>query len=377
MRYLRRVNRGEIVLGKPVAMDLFDSKRKVILRSGYAIESEKRLKDLILSGLFYEGHLALGAYTDMEEEIRKSPPFELIEKTRTQLRILLNNIETIEGFQSEIMGLSEQIQMIYEKDADAAISTIFGKKDREYGIAHSIDSAFLCEVIAKRLHDAPKKRRSLIAAALTMNVGMLELQAELFFQAEPLTETQKESLEHHQHTSVEILNHCGVTDEIWLNTILQHHEYLDGSGYPKGLEAEEITPFSRILTIADIYSAKVSNRGYRETILPNTGLREIFLGARGQAVDPELVKILVKDLGVYPPGTFVRLTNGEIAIVTHRGKEAHEPVVRSVKRRTGMPFPKPIKRDCASEDFSIKEVIPERECNIEIDRHELWGYRKK
>ncbi len=266
------------------------------------------------------------------------------------------------------------LQSIYGHDPDAVISTIFDKKNREYAVPHSVDSALICEIISKRLDIPPEARRLLIAAAFTMNVAMLQFQDRLFFQENPLTDEQKKELLNHPKQGVELLRKQGVTDETWLQTVLQHHELLDRKGYPGALSPGDVAQYSRILMGSEIDSAKLSNLGYREPILPNTGIREIFLGTRGHSVDTELVKVLVKELGIYPPGTLVRLKNKEIAIVTHQGEKAHTPIVCSIRRASGIPFSSPVERNCTYDKHTIIEVITETASNIKVNRPQFLGY---
>jgi len=131
-----------------------------------------------------------------------------------------------------------------------------------------------------------------------------------------------------------------------------------------------------MLTIVDIFCAKISNRGYRLGLMPNTGLRELFLIERKQHVDLEMVAQLIKVVGIYPPGTLVRLLNGEVAVVTHRGEKAHQPIVRVVANPKGIPLPLPVKRDCRQKQFSVKEALNSAPLKRKINPYGLWGYEQ-
>ena len=95
---------------------------------------------------------------------------------------------------------------------------------------------------------------------------------------------------------------------------MQHHEKYDGTGYPYGLKGREISLFGRILTIADIYDALISDRPYRQGILPSEAM-EYIMGGGGTYFDPEISIVFVKKLALYPVGTCVELSNGMIGIV--------------------------------------------------------------
>jgi len=80
-------------------------------------------------------------------------------------------------------------------------------------------------------------------------------------------------------------------------------------------------------------------------------------------------------LGVYPPGTIVKLANDEIAVVTHRGEKAHTPIVQCVfKSNKESLFLNPIERDCSKDEFAIKEIICDEQGKMKFDLHLLWGY---
>ena len=91
-----------------------------------------------------------------------------------------------------------------------------------------------------------------------------------------LTEDQRLMIDTHPLAGVELLQAAGVDDEVWLEAVLQHHERLDGSGYPSGLEGDAISPGARMLAIVDIYSAMVRPRAYREAIHARHALRSLF-----------------------------------------------------------------------------------------------------
>jgi HD-GYP domain-containing protein (c-di-GMP phosphodiesterase class II) len=212
-----------------------------------------------------------------------------------------------------------------------------------------------------------------MAAALTMNISMIALQDKLYSFRHPLNEKQRSEILNHPERSVDMLEKCGVRDEVWLHTIIQHHELLDGSGYPQAEKESDITQPSRVITLGDLYGAKISNRSYRKPMLPTTALREIFTN-QGQRIDPIMSKILIKNLGLYPPGSFVELGNGEIAVVTRVASDARYPVVCSVVGANGKRLAKPAVRDTSIKIFEIKKILTPDEARIEVNRYQLWGY---
>jgi HD-GYP domain-containing protein (c-di-GMP phosphodiesterase class II) len=135
-----------------------------------------------------------------------------------------------------------------------------------------------------------------------------------------------------------------------------HHEAEDGSGYPFGKAGGDIPRNAKIIALADRYCACVSARDYRKSLLPNVTLREIFL-ERGKGIDPILAAHFIKVLGIYPPGTYVRLNSGEIGVVSRKGSGADTP----------------IKRDTTGEMYAIREALSEEQANIRFNMSQVWG----
>ena len=96
-----------------------------------------------------------------------------------------------------------------------------------------------------------------------MNMSILQLQDVLQAQQAPLTGEQKEVIQRHPETSAALLRERGVSDEIWLNAVLCHHEAIDGSGYPQGSKGDAIPMPAQLVSLADVYCARISNREYR------------------------------------------------------------------------------------------------------------------
>jgi HD-GYP domain-containing protein (c-di-GMP phosphodiesterase class II) len=201
---------------------------------------------------------------------------------------------------------------------------------------------------------------------------MLKLQDDLFRQDQPLQPTQKQAITSHPIESARMLASLGVTNAVWMTAVIQHHELLNGKGYPRGLSMGEVSAGARILKLADMYTAMITPRSYRKAMLSKMAMRDIFV-KRGSEIDEELAVYIVKELGVYPPGVFVKLQSGELAIVTHRGINPKAPVVKVVVGPRGAPYDKPVERKTDIREYEILDVV-ERDMIVKIDLHKLWGY---
>jgi HD-GYP domain-containing protein (c-di-GMP phosphodiesterase class II) len=369
-----RVKKGEIIIGKPIPWNAFDENGMLLLRKGQIIQSASQLDILIARGLF---HVKLENEDDTKKLVIKAQqsPFELIDSVQIRLENLFKSITSgaSKNFSVKILELCKMLQQACELDTDAALGTIFMDNKCGYTIIHPIHIAILCEVMSRELKWSENDRLLLLAAALTQNVAINDLQDKLYHQKEPLSNEQKQLIHEHPERSVELLSSAEVTNRVWLDAVLYHHEALDGSGYPFGLKGYAIPKSARLITVGDIYGASISKRTYREALPPDAAMREIYIKG-GERIETDLIKMCVKLIGIYPPGTFVRLMNGEIAVVTHRGEKAHLPIAHSVVRENGKMFLDPQKRDCSKDQYSIKEIITNDKDKIPVNCCQLWKH---
>jgi hypothetical protein len=157
-----------------------------------------------------------------------------------------------------------------------------------------------------------------------------------------------------------------------MQSVAMHHERLDGSGYPKGLAGAQIPIGARIVALADAFTAMMRPRADRPAYLAKDALRELFVGGAAK-FDPRLVQLLVKQLGVYPPGTVVKLANGEIGVCVRRTNDARKPVLRAVIDPSGQLYATPKRRDVDETASKIVEVLPsDRHRNIRSLIVQLW-----
>jgi HD-GYP domain-containing protein (c-di-GMP phosphodiesterase class II) len=372
---MERVKDNDIIVGSPIPWDAYDEKGELLLREGDVMESETELNALIEIGLF---HIKTQADVETTYAIESSTsPFEMLEGVQKILSRLFNRVpaELTSNFPSTILNLGRTIQQACDQDMDASLGVILMNRSHPYTISHPVNAAIICETVTRHLQWEEDDRLSLLAATLTANIAMIELQEKLYSQKEPLSTEQRHQINQHPEQGVEILQKSGVTNKMWLDIVHFHHEAIDGSGYPSGLRRSAIPIGSQILAVADHYCAGVSHRKYRAALSPNDAMLEIYLSS-GKRVEPKIMNLCVKLIGVYPPGSFVRLANNEIAVVTHRGQKTNVPIVHSLVRADGTLFSTPQGRDCSQEEFAVKDLILSDQDKVDIDPNELWGYRE-
>lgn len=312
---------------------------------------------------------------DPDVAFKMRSPFGQLIQLRDQLIEIFKNPHA-DGQLDKVESITTRIQRICGAVPDVALATIFIDLQEHYTVQHAMHVAIVAELVSSYLGWKENYRYPLVAASLTMNISMGLLQDEFWSQQDKLNEQQRKLIHHHPLNSTKILQQMGVTDLNWLDYVEKHHEVIDGSGYPFGLKNDKVSLGASIIHIADIYCAKVTGRSYRDPIIPNEAAKQVFMDkerkSKGTAIE-----ILVKTLGLYPPGCQVQLANGETGVVIKRGKRVDTPWVKSVMDGNGMRFPAPQTRDTSQPAFIIKDIIIPNVVKWDPEYEHLWGYGKK
>lgn len=374
----KELHSGDLTIGEPLEWDIYDRKGRLLLRRGMIVLSEKQLNKIISYGAqrILENENGLETTSD-EEKAEDLSPFANIDKAVKEIsRVFSTMLKHVANKDSNILtrvySLSSYLMELYDYDADAVLGALHLERRYPYAVIHPINTAMLSLVMANQLEYSIEQKLSLVSAALTANLGMFGLQQKLMTQREDLTPEQQDKINKHPISSAVLLKHWGINDKRWLEIVLQHHEKGDGTGYPRRLSGDKFIEEARILGIADRYHALLSPRKYRRGLLPTDALSLMFKG-RGAEVDEDLTLLFVKELGIYPPGTFVRMKSGDTGIVTRRGEDRMYPIVKSILNNRGAKYPMPLVRDTnAQRLFEITGMCqsPRYEPNLRA----LWDY---
>jgi len=368
---LEKLGAGLAKCGVPLEFDIFGEDGKVLLRRGFVIADQQQLDAFLKRGLFIE---TATSAAKIEEDLlggHEYDPFWMWDQIVAKLGRLLREYETQEDVPSKVIRLSRQVQMLNDRSRDAALAAMILLSDQgRYSQVHALHAALLCDMVAVRLEWDEERRRSVVCAALTMNISIVDTQQLLVEQVEPLTPEQRQDIKTHPKSGADILHGVGVEDATWLQAVLDHHETPLGYGYPNG--TKEVGEEATLLRTVDVFSAKVSPRASRKSMSGAQALRVLFTDPGMTTANP-FVTVLIKEVGIYPPGSFVKLANGEIGIVYKRSANAHTPLVLSLTNTQGTPEAKPIRRDTSREEFKVISIVPRENVKIRIDPVGIWG----
>ncbi|WP_200193343.1 HD-GYP domain-containing protein [Halorhodospira abdelmalekii] len=369
----------DVQVGSPAPFDIEDAYGHLLLRRGGLIESEAQRERLLQIGRT-PYHVAVKRHgSGSVSKRRNDPNAPFLNPFDEIYRISLTLQESFrwlghDRFLRRLDLLISRIGNVLEHDAEASIGAAHLDEEFPYAIRHPIRKAMLCDTVAARIGIPDSERRSIVCAALTANLGMLEEQKQLDRQSTPLSDEQWELIQNHPHRSVERLLDAGLTDRLCLRIVAEHHERLDGSGYPEGLKAQDICRGARLLAIADTYMAMVTDRGYR----PATAVRETLLellNQSGSKYDRDLLADFIHTIGIYPAGSFVALDSGERGVVIHRGSRGSSPMIAVLIKRNGQPVARPLFRDTSLKGMpSIASLEPTPEVARRYPLASLWGY---
>lgn len=366
----KRIAMADITMGEPLPWDVYDDNNRLLLAKGSIIHRESQISTLVARGLY----VVLGEKRKVQSITVKETPsaLRIVRDANQELsRVLLTLSSAPEG-PKRIMQITQMLVFATEVNRDVALATILHNREGSYAVRHCIDTAIVALLVARAMGKSASEIQALMAAALTMNVSMLQMHESLQNKREGLNEREHEAIRRHPQDSVALLQQAGVTDQEWLDCVLDHHENEDGSGYPNGKRGAEINANAKILAVADRYCAAISSRSYRKSLLPNAAIRDVLLEHR-KDIDQGLISRFVQEFGTFPTGTFVRLENGEIGIVTARGSSTTTPIVHALVGPRGAPLIHPLRRDTAMPLNAVREVLDEERAAIRFQLHQIWG----
>lgn len=223
----------------------------------------------------------------------------------------------------------------------------------EYTFSHSVNVTVFALTLGKALGLDRDELQRFGESVLLHDVGKMLVPPEILNKPGKLTASEFEIMKTHTTRGVEFLQESFPHRSDIPIVAHEHHERCNGSGYPRGLRGEEITQWGRITAVADVYDALTSKRCYKEEQLPYKAMALIY-SLRGKDFEPLFVDRFIECVGVYPMGSLVRLTTGEVGLVVSiRHDDLIHPHVLALYRH-GVRMKAPKLMDLAQRDESGK-----------------------
>lgn len=247
---------------------------------------------------------------------------------QTKLLDSLKNGETVDIAPLEEMA-DELVDSIF-KNPDAMIYLSRIREKDTYLMEHSLNVGMLLANFGRYLGLSRLVIKELLVGGLLHDTGKIMIPDEILHKPGKLTFDEFEIMKRHVKYGVQFLDKSEGISEVMRTVAANHHERLDGLGYPNGLKGDELCLISRVSTIVDVYDALTADRCYKKG-MPSTTAFRILLEGAGTQFDPILVKKFIKCMGVYPVGTLVKLKSNKLALVIERNEESPlKPVVKII-----------------------------------------------
>ncbi len=198
----------------------------------------------------------------------------------------------------------------------------------DYTYAHSVNVAVISCVIGLGMKMNEEDLNNLVMAALLHDLGKQSVPQEILNKPGRLTQEEYQIMKSHPLLSYEMIKERWDLSAQIKIAVLYHHENVDGSGYPEGLEGKEQTLYTKILHVADVYDALVSKRPYKEPDSPYEA-SEYLMGGSGIMFDRQVVIALLQYVPLYPKGTEITLSDGRSGIImVNSGQHNLRPVIK-------------------------------------------------
>ena len=380
-------------VGRPLPVDLFSEDGQLLLRRGQPVASAyhiEKLHEFKASATPADASAWQRAYertvrallargADMNQIANASMPSEIRESDYLvgqqldggwlDLQVVLRGILYQGGLAinplPRLFGIQDKVSTMVREDADDSLFCLFqALKDSSLGYCptHALLCAVLCELTAGKLEMTAVQRKSLMAAVLTMNIGMAREQDVLARQSEPLSPAQRALIAQHAQDGAQILTDIGVADAVQLDIVRWHHHWDHAEALPANQACR------RLLHLADAFVARTAARKTRASLAPVVAVKSMVLGAVGDALG--VGSAMAQAIGFYPPGSYVRLQGGEIAVSVQRGERANTPWVICIVDRNDMPVSSYICRNTAEPAFAIRgpENAESMKVTVQIDK---------
>lgn len=324
---MRRILLENITAGMKLAKPLYNADGQILLNAGVELKEHylARLQELDLTYVYVDDDLT--ADIDIPDVVSEKVRMEAVMNSKA----ILEKIRVGKGVDAtQAKQVTNMLVDELSLNAGILLNFIDMRSKADYLFTHSVNVCIISIMTGIRLGYDELRLRDLGIGALLHDVGKIEIAAEIVNKTGRLTAAENEEIKKHPQLGFEILRKNPDISLISAHCAYQHHERLDGCGYPRGLQGEQIHPFAQIVAIADVYDALVSDTAYRKAI-PVYEALAIILKAGGSYFDAELVEKFAENIAAYPIGTVVRLNNNQIGVVVDISRESkRQPVVRIV-----------------------------------------------
>ncbi|NLB87882.1 MAG: HD-GYP domain-containing protein [Syntrophomonadaceae bacterium] len=350
--------------GMTVARSIYNSDGRILLHAGIVLESTyiERLKQIGIYSVYVKDNIIDNLNLDIPEIISETTRINTIKEIKENFVNIENNrklnIRAVKTLVDNILD-----ELLQNHDVLVHLSDI--RTFDDYTFAHSVNVCILSIVtgITMGYHDLKLKELGL--GALLHDIGKTKIDKNLINKPDDLTREEFAEIKKHTEYGFEILREYDEIPLLSAHVAYQHHERWDGNGYPRRLAGENIHEYARIVAVADVYDALLADRPYRPSYTVNQALTVLNRMA-GIYLDKNCVTALISNIAIYPIGTIVELSTGDLGVVVDNNKEyPNRPVLKIIYDKSSRKLCSPheidlsklttvvIRRALTQEEFSV------------------------
>ena len=307
-------------------------------KSGRAlIESGAYLDDFQIEYLLEHGVGAITIREDNDDDIEISEEAQrVIEKVRVEdhanvglredvkkrvgegVQYLFNNTSN-SNFAEATMNVSNELEKAIKKNNAVAVDISKLKVSDEYTFKHSVDVATMAMIIGKKYGLTKEELHEIGIAGLLHDVGKSRIPNNILNKPAKLNDDEFLMMKHHSLFGYQILTETGTFSKPVLSGVLQHHEKMNGRGYPLAVTGDKIHKFAKIIAVADVFDALVTERPYKKAF-PLRDAVEMVMAMTGD-LDITAMNSFLGSVILYPVDSFVTLSNNEICKVVANNED--------------------------------------------------------
>ena len=312
---MRYVPIEKVESGMMIAQALFDTFGRTLVGIGCELTEGllTRIREYGFEGVYIEDELSEGIYVQ-----------DVISPELRRKGLSCVKEENIEGCKD----VAEQMVKELMERGVFTLDMIDLRSYDDYTFAHSVNVAVISCIIGIGYNLEERKLRNLVTAALLHDLGKVQIPPQILNKPERLTQEEFQVMKTHAELSYELIKERWDLSSYVKEAVLHHHENVDGSGYPHGIDGSEQTVYTKILHVADVYDALVSKRPYKNPYSPAEAA-EYLMGGCGIMFDKDVVEKLLAYVPLFPKGLEVTMSDGRCGIVyDNSGDHNLRPIIK-------------------------------------------------
>lgn len=337
---MRLITLDNCQAGTRLGQSIYDENGRVLLARGTSLTENliRRLIEFNIFTVYIEDEASEGIeITESIPEVLRVEAMSVITEglgAIAELGLNAPNIQRMTKSGRAIRSMQKVFKDIRQclSDNHAALNLLATTKIQENHVYnHSLNvSIYACQLAIE--NGLPLKNIEEIGmGAMLHDLGKLYISKEILNKPGKLTEIEYEEIKLHCQLGFDVLRKIHEIPLPVAHCALQHHERIDGKGYPRGLKCDEIHKYAQILSVADVFDALTSHRTYHSPMLPHKALEILYSGS-GTQFDCKQIQLFKDCIAIYPQGVTVKLNDGRTGIVsTYNFKAVGRPVIRVIK----------------------------------------------